>query len=250
MKLDKRSSVPLYAQLKELLGERIKNGEYQPGEKIPTELALCEELDLSRPTVRQAIAELVAEGLLYIVKGRGTFVTDTPERVDVPDYHAFSFSFLGSKDLESKRILDYNLITKVTADLRDRFADKADLSRGVYEILWALDDEKEEPYAFCTAWIPAIYFPNLLEDLRARRSMSEITGSRFAAVPTAAEAELFLRPAQGEEARYLDISKAYPVFVHESHLFTRNGQLCEAICAVLRSDRCAFKLEKTSRRIL
>jgi GntR family transcriptional regulator len=41
-------------------------------------MALCQELSLSRPTVRQAIAELVSEGILVIVKGRGTFVADEP----------------------------------------------------------------------------------------------------------------------------------------------------------------------------
>ena len=73
MKLDKRSSQPLYAQLKEVLVERIQQDVYQSGQQIPSELALCEELSLSRPTVRQAIAELVAEGVLVIVKGKGTF---------------------------------------------------------------------------------------------------------------------------------------------------------------------------------
>ena len=59
MRLDKHSSIPLYAQLRELLVEQIQDGRYKPGDRIPSELTLCEELDLSRPTVRQAIADLV-----------------------------------------------------------------------------------------------------------------------------------------------------------------------------------------------
>ena len=57
MKLDKHSSIPLYAQLRELIVERIQDNSYKQGERIPSEMQLCEELDLSRPTVRQAISE-------------------------------------------------------------------------------------------------------------------------------------------------------------------------------------------------
>jgi len=93
MKLDKRSTQPLYAQLKELLVERIQQGTYKPGQQIPSELALCEELDLSRPTVRQAIAELVTEGILTILKGKGTFVAAEPERIEIKGFNPFTFSF-------------------------------------------------------------------------------------------------------------------------------------------------------------
>jgi len=69
MKLDRHSSVPLYAQLRELIVERIQEGVYGQGERIPSEITLCEELGLSRPTVRQAISELVSDGILESPQG-------------------------------------------------------------------------------------------------------------------------------------------------------------------------------------
>lgn len=72
MRLDRHSSIPLYAQLRELLVEQIQDGFYKPGDRVPSELTLCEEHDLSRPTVRQAISDLVADGILVIEKGKGT----------------------------------------------------------------------------------------------------------------------------------------------------------------------------------
>ena len=94
MKLDKHSSIPLYAQLRELIVERISDGTYEQGDRIPSELQFCEELDLSRPTVRQAIAELVSDGVLEIHKGKGTYVTSEPERLSVPHFAPMTFSFL------------------------------------------------------------------------------------------------------------------------------------------------------------
>ena len=88
MKLDRHSSVPLYAQLRELIVERIQDGIYRQGEPIPSEMTLCEELDLSRPTVRQAIAHLDSDGILEIQKGRGTFVAVEPERFSIPHFNA------------------------------------------------------------------------------------------------------------------------------------------------------------------
>ncbi|NCU25441.1 GntR family transcriptional regulator [Candidatus Nomurabacteria bacterium] len=66
MKLDRHSSIPLYFQLKEYILKKIETGEYSGGSKIPSELDFCNDLDLSRPTVRQAVAELVSEGKLQI----------------------------------------------------------------------------------------------------------------------------------------------------------------------------------------
>lgn len=75
IRIDKMTPVPLYYQLKEAILGNIKNGKYQEGDRIPNEKDFCEELDLSRTTVRQAITELVYEGWLYRIKSKGTFVT-------------------------------------------------------------------------------------------------------------------------------------------------------------------------------
>ena len=63
--INKYSNVPLYSQLKNLIIDKIENGEYLPDSKIPSEQDLCEMYDISRPTVRQAISELTNSGYLY-----------------------------------------------------------------------------------------------------------------------------------------------------------------------------------------
>ena len=68
--------MPLYYQLAGLLREKITSGQFPPGSKIPTEAALVSEYDLSRITVRQALANLEDEGLIRRDPGRGTFVTE------------------------------------------------------------------------------------------------------------------------------------------------------------------------------
>ena len=72
--IDRSSPVPLYHQLAEQLTAAIEDGRLQPGDPFENELALAERLDLSRPTVRRAIAELVGRGLLVRRRGVGTTV--------------------------------------------------------------------------------------------------------------------------------------------------------------------------------
>jgi len=67
--------VPRYHQLKEILQQRIRSGEFQPDDQFPTEERLCQEYELSRGTVRRAINILADEGWLRREQGRGTFVT-------------------------------------------------------------------------------------------------------------------------------------------------------------------------------
>src|SRR5215216_1198420 len=75
-RIDRRSPVPFYFQLKQLIRDEIAGGGWRPGERIPSEHALCDYFSVSRTTVRQALAELESEGLLHKEKGRGTFVAE------------------------------------------------------------------------------------------------------------------------------------------------------------------------------
>ncbi len=72
--IDRSSPIPLYHQLAEQLTAAVEDGTLQPGDPFENELALAARLDLSRPTVRRAIAELVSRGLLVRRRGIGTTV--------------------------------------------------------------------------------------------------------------------------------------------------------------------------------
>jgi len=74
MSLDRNSNTPLYLQLKNLIIEKIQNGELKPGYFMQTEDELCEEFGISRYPVRQALGELVNEGYLQRTRGKGTVV--------------------------------------------------------------------------------------------------------------------------------------------------------------------------------
>lgn len=78
--IDRSSFIPLHAQVKNNLQRQILAGTLAPGSALPSEAALCRGYSVSRITVRRALADLEADGLVRRVAGRGTYVAAEAER--------------------------------------------------------------------------------------------------------------------------------------------------------------------------
>ncbi len=74
--VNRGSVVPPWQQVAAILRERIASGEYPPGGRVPSVIALSQELDVAAGTVRKALTALQREGLVESRVGWGTFVTD------------------------------------------------------------------------------------------------------------------------------------------------------------------------------
>ena len=84
--IDKSSPIPLYCQLKAGLEQEIESGRRAPGARMPSELELAANFQVSRTTARQALQKLGADGLVVRIQGKGTFVRrmTNAEDHDVP----------------------------------------------------------------------------------------------------------------------------------------------------------------------
>ncbi len=74
LEIDKSSARPFYLQIKDQLLAAIDQGQFQPGQKIPSARYLSEQIGVSRLTVLQALRELIYQRRLFTVTGKGTFV--------------------------------------------------------------------------------------------------------------------------------------------------------------------------------
>jgi ABC-type glycerol-3-phosphate transport system substrate-binding protein len=72
--IDRNSPIPLYYQLKLYIKQQVEDGELKPGDRLLTEMELCDRFDISRAPVRQALTELAREGLIYRRPGQGSFI--------------------------------------------------------------------------------------------------------------------------------------------------------------------------------
>lgn len=83
-----RDPIPLYFQIQKIIRTQIEAGQFEAGQKIPSEIELCRKYNVSRITMKRALENLVGEGFLYRKRGKGTFVTEKEHQVR-------SFSLMG-----------------------------------------------------------------------------------------------------------------------------------------------------------
>ena len=93
-----KGSISLYMQIKDLLVDKINDGDWLPGNIIPSEINLALELGVSQGTVRKAITELVENNVLTRKQGRGTFVSNH-------DTHRALFHFFHITDNKGHKVL-------------------------------------------------------------------------------------------------------------------------------------------------
>lgn len=108
MVIDKNSPIPVYYQLKEDIKNKISKNVWKVGQCIDSERELSENYGVSRMTVRQALGELVREGILIREKGKGTFVCEPK----VKQKNIMSFSEIAKKNAMSitTKVLDFKRI--------------------------------------------------------------------------------------------------------------------------------------------
>jgi len=81
--IDRESQQKLYVQIYSIIKEKIENGDWPAGTQIPTEDELCKTYNVSKATVRIAIAELGRDEYLVRKQGKGTFVTHSMPHLGV-----------------------------------------------------------------------------------------------------------------------------------------------------------------------
>ncbi len=237
-RLNKNIPVPLYYQLKEHLRSYI--GRCSDGDLIPTELELCKHFDVSRPTVRQAVTELVSEGLLYRSKGKGTFVTKGKVQRDF----LLTFERFDHEMQAAGRVPTTHIRSIATVKAREKVA----LALGVepdtpvYEVqrVRFLDDT---PLVAVTNYLPVDLLPDLEqheERLVALHDMLERTyGYRLHRAKRRIEAVA----ASESRAWVLDVQPGSPLQYIETQVYLEDDRCIEFARAWYRGDMSSFFIE-------
>lgn len=232
-------TVPKYYLLKEQI--RALAREQAPGELIPTERALAEQHATSRTTVRQAIGELVAEGVLGRAQGRGTFVAP-PRLTYVRQLTSFTDDAAAQGLVSSSEVLD---VSRTAADedaaTHLRVPVGADLAR--VERIRLINDE---PLAHEVALLSGP-LPHLAEDLRRTGSLYTALRENHGIDIVEAEDTVETTLAGPEDVRLLGIEMGAPLLLIHRLGFTTEDSPVEWTRSVFRGDRFRF-LARTRRR--
>ena len=235
---NKQSAVPFYHQIKEAMKALITSGELKPGDMLPTEFSLSEQLGISRLVVHRAYRELVTEGLLIRKRARGTFVAPLIKRSYMVTGPLFSMTENLSADaLEpSNKILVQEVIPS-SEEIRNELK----LPEGAQVIhLRNLRLAKQLPFAFEDMYFSCNRFPALANLDLNNCSVYVTLEKLYDAHPQEALDLITAGSATAQEAGLLGINKGAPVMRLKRISTDRLGLLVEYSKVVFHADRYQF----------
>ncbi|MEJ5927807.1 GntR family transcriptional regulator [Corynebacterium sp. H128] len=230
-------SKPKHAQLRELL-EELCTTRLAPGDMLPGERVLEDTYSVSRITVRRAIGDLVASGVLKRARGKGTFVAPSPL---VSRLHLASFSQeMEAQQLRSSSKILLSARAAAPSEIAEFFGATTTTAQ---THLCRLRLGNGVPYAIDDAWYNSAYVPDLLEN-DVYNSVYAILGTEYNVPITDAIQTATAVNATAEQAELLDVEPGAALLkiVRQSQ---SNGLPVEWCSSLYQTDRYTLKTHVT-----
>ncbi|NJD59009.1 MAG: GntR family transcriptional regulator [Anaerolineae bacterium] len=233
--IDKQSAVPYYHQLKEKVKALIASGELKPGDCLPGEYSLSEQLGSSRLVVHRAMRELVTEGLLIRMRAKGTFVAPVMK-------HRFMVTgplFSTTEDLSIEALEPTNQVL-----LQEVIPTSEEVRQGLHLPpaatvihLKNLRLAKGLPFAIEEIYLSHDRFPALASLNMNNHSLYTVLEKDYHAYPQESLDLISADSASRDEARLLGINTAAPVMRVVRTSTDREGQPVEYTRIVFHAGR-------------
>jgi len=231
--VDRTSPVPLYHQLGEQFTRAIENGTLKPGDAFENELAIADRLELSRPTVRRAITELVSRGLL--VRRRGVGTTVASQVIHRRDELTSLYD-----DMQRKGQAPETTVLSFDAARRDARAAEILGVAPHTPLVWIerLRRAAGTPIALMHNWLPPQYSDISAGDLEAGSLYGWLRAR--GAVPVIARQTISARRPTTSERKLLGLSQGDPLLAMTRRAYLANGQAVEFGDHCYRFDQYEF----------
>lgn len=228
------SASPLYRQLMQRIRADIASGVYPVQSRIPSEAELGAKYQVSRVTVRKALAELTSEGLLRRMQGKGTYVCAPRLKSNLKDVTSFHEACRMMGCTPGTKVISAQMI-QAEGDLREKLA----LSGGDAVEIIRLRTADGQPVMLEANRFPMQYASLLEEDL---------TGSLYHALSRqGVEAasgvhEISLCYATAQQARLLDVEPGAALLMLDQIIYDQHGAPLHTSHQVIRGDRFTFRI--------
>ena len=237
------SRLPLYRQIEEAVRERIRSGELQPGAQVATETELMVEYGVSRATVRQALAGLVAEGLLEIRRGLGTYVAAPRVEHTIGGFYSFS------REIERHGLKPGTTVLRLWKEpAAEAVAEALDIAPGTEVVaLRRLRLAGADPLVVETSHLPAARFPGLETVDFSRVRLYDTLMNTYGCHPTRARETFEPVLLTADEAALLDQRRGEPALRVERVAFDQDDVPIEFCRSTVRGDRYRYSVELRDR---
>jgi GntR family transcriptional regulator len=237
---DGAAPVPKYHRVKETVLDRVADGTWPPGTPIPSEPELCEEFGVSRITIRKAIGDLVYQGKLRTVQGKGTFVV-TPKLQERFVQRAFGIY----EDMERRGLrLTTTMLRQEVIPAPADVAARLEVPRaGPVHILERVRSVEGEKLLVSTTYIPEVLCPGLVSDDLCSSSLYRLLREKYHLKIGWGERSMEAVAAGPWEARLLEIALASPLLLLDTVTYLPDGQPLEYSRVLQRGDRARIEVE-------
>ena len=242
--LNRHSSLPLHAQIHEIMRDKIATETLEAGAVFPSERELSESFGVNRLTIRQALQSLRQEGLIYQKRGVGTFVSK--RKIDVHTRNLGGFT-----DEMNRRGMVPS--SKILLLRQEKATPETAVDLGIEENVEVFQIQRlrladNVPMSFETAFLPVTLFPDLDSHDLANNSLYRILEKNYDVRMSRAEEILEAAAASANVAKLLQIKQNEPVLVVHRVVFSETNQAIESVISVYRADRyrATFHLKKTN----
>ncbi len=241
--LDHHGPVPIYEQIQGWMQEQIVNGTWPHRYKLPSEADIAAELEVSRGTVRKAIADLAAKGLLVRTHGRGTFVAPNALEQPLAD-EMITFS----EDLISRGIpFKTSVVEWGTVPADRRIADRLSIQPGQHVFcLKRLRMVDNTPLILLHNYIVRDVCPGIEDVDFTHVRLFEILEAHYGLQIDHGRRTFQAQVADETTGALLDLAEGDPVMHIEQQTFLRNDRIIEFSDLWLRGDQ--FRLSAMVRR--
>jgi len=237
--LDRSKPLALYYQVAEILRQRIRDEELQPGDAIPTEEELQRLFGVSRATIRQAVRALVSDGLLRLERPRGTFVTYSKLQETLPELISFSNEVRRQGLEPSARVLFVGLESAPAHTAARLGIGEGEITLRLDRLRLANDNPVALMHSHLAPWVgltPDDDYAGSLHTLLARRGIHLVDADQIIEAVMATE----------EQARLLLCGRRDALLKVDRVTYSTEGQTIEHVVALYRADRYAYRLHHGS----
>lgn len=212
--------------------QKIEGGEYLPGSRLPAESDLGRQFGVNRHTAREALKQLKNDGMVYSVKGKGNFVSDSKIRYRVSKKVRFTNSIL-----EAGLTPGTELIGTASKAADEELAGKLGLEAGEPVLtLEMLRFASGIPFMIATSCLPAARFTGLGERMGASSSLYELLREQFGIEPSRTESVFETVMPEERDMRLLQINPGVPLLLVQSIARDQHGGIVEYCKTRMRGD--------------
>ncbi len=231
-------SVPIHFQIEIILRNSILRGEYEPNAQLPTEAELSKQYGVSRIPIRQALATLENDGIIYRKQGKGTFVSSNVKKYETSSLMEYIHDGSYPRG-EGAKVIDFTYIS-ATGNIAKRLGlqEGSKICR-----IERLRSDKAGPISHIYNFIPGDICSKIKPEFLVNTPMLTVLKKKLKINVVRIKQTITASIADGYVATMLNIRFGEPIMVLQRTYFDDHDVPVQYALTALRGDKYSYEVD-------